>query len=178
MTVMMMTMMTMTMMTMTVMMMTMTMMVSAADEGTMKGTRWTPVGINQPCHDSLNLNAAGQQWWEVYGCTYHRNNSSQSIRNTKVLKHLRAKTKFIFGFPVATFPVPYSYKSTKEEELPYKPYLFWDQMSLFLSIWCFVKHFNQFFNWRQNQLSHTFKLDNHLIHKRGTFKTGPAPPDF
>ena len=55
----------MTMMMMAVMMammvMTMTMMVSAADEGTMKWTRWTPVGINQPCHDSLNLNAAGQQ---------------------------------------------------------------------------------------------------------------------
>ena len=44
-------------------------------------------------------------------------------------------------------------------------------MSLFLSIWCFVKPFNQFFNWRQNQLSHTFKLDNHLIHKRGPCST-------
>ena len=53
--------MTVTMMVMTVTMMMMTMMVSAADEGTMKGTRWTPVGINQPCHDSPNLNAAGQQ---------------------------------------------------------------------------------------------------------------------
>ena len=50
----------MAMMVMTMMMMTV-MMVSAADEGTMKWTRWTLVGINQPCHDSLNLNAAGQQ---------------------------------------------------------------------------------------------------------------------
>ena len=57
----MMAMMVMTMMMMTVMMMMMRMMVSAADEGTMKWTRWTLVGINQPCHDSLNLNAAGQQ---------------------------------------------------------------------------------------------------------------------
>ena len=142
----------MTMMVMTVTMMMMTMMVSAADEGTMKGTRWTPVGINQPCHDSLNLNAAGQQWWEVYGCTYHRNNFSQFIRNTKILKHFRVKIKFIdyfwvlgryFSSSVQVLLQTHKGRGTTLQTVPY----FGARWTLFLTILYFVIPFNQFSNW-------------------------------
>ena len=145
-------------MVMTVTIMMMTMMVSA-DEGTMKGTRWTPVGINQPCHDSLNLNAAGQQWWEVYGCTYHHINPSQSIRNTKVLKHFRAKTKFndyfwvphrYFSSSVGTFTNPQRKRNyPTNRTVPY----FGTIWTFFLTIWYFIKPFNQFSIGYKNQLS-------------------------